>query len=519
MLGPRFVTLLVAAFVAALAFTASPGESRGGTLDRALLGAEFADVLAEIDTRQYDDVGVLPFKVKKGKRPAGYSAAPLCQDMPRRVENALIMSMKVAHKQFAPVGIIRDAAGTAMEGKVGAYTKDRRAFDRLFTQPYQIAWGGAVKKNKVKAFLHGTVLSTGDRRTTRLKLELFDKDCWKNNRIEPQKAWTIPVRTDRPLLADLGYAVSLSRSAFNDAKVTTKDRDEAAAKQVTEEDEEDRPPAKAAPKEGLVSAAHNPADIGGFRFELLYDGKPVELTAREGGAGAGQPEYDAPPAPPGAKISMQMARKKNDDDSLKGLVITVNGVSTLHEDSGDVLRMKKWTVAPTERGKRLLPWEGFYVGAKAEQLKPFKVLTPKESAERAAEYGAQAGWIRVHVFVSKTGAKGAAKPAPPKPVPPAEKEEYDSANMFSTRSLPPGRFVSFDQLRGRLMAANKIKEKENSKKPRVLMRNGGLIVPEVEALPSDPLEQTEFPYPELIATLAIRYYTPEGRKAEKKNDD
>ena len=514
MLGPRGIAWFVVGFLAAVVCCASPGVSRGGTLDRALLGAEFADVLAEIDALKYDDVGVLPFKVKKGKRPASYTAAPLCQDMPRRVENALIMSMKVAHKQFAPIGILRDAAGTALAGKVGPYTKDRKAFDRLFAQPYQLAWGGPAKK--ADAFLHGTILSVGDRGTTRLQVELFDKTCWKNGKIVPRKTWTIPVRSDRPLLADLGYAVSLSRSAFNDAEATTKDRDKAAAKQVTEEDEEDKPAAKAA----LASSAHTPADVGGFRFELRYDGKPVELEAREGGPGAGQPEYEAPPAPPGAKISLHLIRKKDDDDSRKGLVLTVNGVSTLNEESGDLLRMGRWTIEPSERGKRQI-FEGFYVGADPRQMKVkrFKVLTPSESAERAKEYGAQAGWIRVHVFVSKTGGKPAAKLPAPKPVPPADKEEYESANLFSTRSLPGGRFGSFDKLRDKLMSANRIAEKKTSKKPRALMRNGGLIVPEVEALPSDPLEQTDFPYPELIATLAVRYYTPEGRKAEKKNAD
>jgi hypothetical protein len=495
----RPLALAAAGLLTALLCCASPAASRAGTLDRALLGNEMASIIAEIDRLGYDAVGVLPFRVKRGSRPASFTGAPLCQDLPRRIENALIVSMKV--ESFAePIGVTRDAAGTAARGKVGSYTRDKAAFDKLFQLHYPLAWGDA--KVKADAFLHGTVYSVGSREQAVVEVQLFDAKCWRGRGIVPKRTWRISARADRPLLADLGYGFSLARGAF-DGSASTKELDDAARKQAAAEDGGKRP--QAVP-------GHAPDDIGGFAYELCYNGKKQALKPLTGGKGAGQPQFEAPPAPAGAAITMRLTRKDG-DPVLKGVVLLVNGKSTYEEQTGDPLALRRWTFGPETRGVRET-WEGFHRGEKGEKVHRFKSLTPEESLAKAAEFGTHAGWIHIHVLVSrKANAKATAAP---QLVPPGEKEEYEAPKLFSMRSLPSGRQKSFDAVRKELMRLNHLREKKGKQKPRFARQDGGLIVPEVEAVAGAAHDQVNFPNPELTASLAIRYYAPGGKKLEAK---
>jgi hypothetical protein len=506
---------MVAGLLAALVCCSPPGASRAGTLDKALLGKEMGEIIAEVESMPDLDValGVLPFKVKKGARPASYAGAPLCLELPRRIENALIVSMKVRRGE-RPVDILRDAGASAAQGKVGSYTTDEAEFHRLFDRRYPRAWGNkAVKPN---AFLHGTVTNVGDRKKAVVTMELFDEKCWKRGKIVPRKTWTLTVRTDRPLLADLGYGFALARGAFDGGDEKAKQRDEAAVAQAAAEDEK----AKAPPAAALASAAHNPEDIGGFSFEIRYNGKPQPLKPLAGGKGAAQPQFEAPT--PAGTVTLHMTRKDG-DPVKKGVLLLVNGKSTYDEEAGDPLLLRRWTFDTDMRG-RPEEWKGFHYGPNAKLYRPFKVLTAKESAARAAEFGTHAGWIHLYVFVSRRPApaksekpvKGAAPPAKVEP-PPAEKEEYVKPKLFSLRSMPEGRPATFTALRGDLMGRNRIVEKKGSKRP--LFQGRGFIVPEVEAVAGPASDETEFPNPELIASLAIRYFAPGGKKIEAKSAD
>jgi hypothetical protein len=490
-----------AALLAGLALAAAPAAARAGTLDKALLDRS-GEVLAYLKTNDVRAVGVLPFKVQRGSRAAFYGGGPIGTNLPRRVENALIMTMGPDESQA--VGVIRDAAARAAAAGVGPYTARRKSFDALFATDYELAWGG--KKVKADAFLTGQVSNAGsDRRKTTVTLELIRPGDWKGGQVTPGKTWRFDVVTDAMLAADLGYNFSLSRLALR-RDVTPGQMTREIVEQAAREDEDGD--TSATPTQ---TQAHTPADIEGFSFELHYDGKPQKLEPFSGNQpGAKSPIFTAPPAKAGSKIAMYLTRK-DDSDAKLGVALTVNGVSTLDMETGEPLAMRRWIYAPDTKGRRD-EWLGFYeTGEKgglkrqadgALQVYPFKVLTAEESVAKAAELGSMAGWIHVYVFGSKEGD------------PPAETDE---ATMFiTTRGLPakPSNRLTLAELRERLMKANNVRQA-----PRLAIARsaGGLILHGLEPVPAGGYRKDSLNNPVLLGHLAIRYYEGPTRVVESKD--
>src|SRR5262249_52240714 len=145
-----------------------------------------------------------------------------------RLENALVMVTDP--KQTSPIGIIRDAAGTASRARVGAWYSVPAERAKLFKVNYKLAWGD--KTVQPDAFLTGRIVNDGDRETTSVVIEAFYKK-------DPQKLVKLAeldCTTDRSLLSDLGYSFALSRSALAKAR-TAADRDKVAARIARRSDE------------------------------------------------------------------------------------------------------------------------------------------------------------------------------------------------------------------------------------------------------------------------------------------
>lgn len=459
--------------------------AKAGTLDKALLD-ESANILAYLKKQEISNVGVLPFRVKRGAREALYAGGPIATTLPRRIENALIVTMAPEHEKAA-IGIIRDAALTASQRKVGSYRSKQSAFEALFEQQYQLAWGG--KKVYAQAFLTGEVDNSGrDRRMTRVKLELFDADCWKNGRIEPRKVWQFEVRTDAALAADLGYNFSLTPAVLKRG-VSARQVEEEVNEQTQNEDQNGEPK----PSQ-FQSPAHTPTNIAGFEFELCYDGVRQELKRMSGGRpGAQASTYTAPPAREGSKISMYLTRVDDSEEKL-GVLLLVNGRSTLDFETGEPVTMRKWIYGKDKLGQRD-EWLGFYESDESGKLhvREFKVLNAVESAERAAELGTQAGWINIYVF-------GSAEEPP-------SQDEDEKVLMISTRGMPKAILSTgkLQQLRQQLLEVNRLRVKNLS---QVNKRNlgGGLIVDELEPKPAGNFNKDQLVNPRILGHLAIRYY-------------
>jgi hypothetical protein len=478
-LGPRSRAAIVALAVGLLCAVAAP-LARAGQLDEDLL-KKGGHVLLYLNDKGYRNVGVLPFQVKKGYRPASFEGAPVAMNLTTRLENTLILSQDPAGKTL---GIIRNAAGSASRAQVGAYRTNPVAFRKLFVQDYPLAWGN--RKVKADVFLTGTVINSGkDRSRTTVVIEAFDAKSMKAGKLLKEKVCELTFPTDRAMLSDLGYAWSLSPTVLRRG-FSAGQRDQVALRQVTRRDEQgDNSPR---PDE---SQANTPVNIAGFSFEIYYNNAKQPITPlSEGQPGSKAPLYQVPPAPPGADIVMVLTRQ-DESQKMLGAVLKVNGKSTWQLEDGENIQCRKWLYGPDRKGQpdRFL---GFYMDTEGRNLRKFKVLTPEESADRARELGNRVGWIDIEVFAS--GAGGA---------------PGDSTKMISTRSLAARQVAPGSGLREvqrALRKANNVRMKpvKLPLQPRLVVSRD-VIDAEVEPIESGAITTGELPNPQSLGSISIRY--------------
>ena len=463
-------------FCAVLALPgAAPAEPKkdapAKTLDVGLLQAA-PKVVSHLCGKKYRRVGVLPFRVKKGERAAGHEEAPLAALLPSRIENALVMVMDPDEKKALEV--VPDAAAYASSLEVGAWAKDEAAFEKLFATEYPLGWG--ERKVKPDVFLTGVVTCSGDRATTTVEIVAFTKGDWKDGvKTSPVTAFT--VRTDRTLLRDLGYAYALSPDVAKRDK-SAQDRDKEALEQIV------------AQEKGKADKAPSPADVAGFRFDLWYGDKKQTFESLSGKKdGAKATLFQVPPPEEGAKVKLGLTRLDGKAGRL-GVIVKLNGVSIYQMDERDSLQCLKWLFDAKDKGSPFA-FTGFVMDANGDEVRPFRVLTKKESAKKAAELGDRAGWIDVDVFAS------------------GEEEQEEEQLLISTRGRHEGKKpATLADLRKGLLARNNAQVKESDVVRRA---PGGLIVADVEPVKGFELNEGKLPNPVRIGGVSIRYYDPAAK--------
>ncbi|MBY0233217.1 MAG: hypothetical protein K2W96_28375, partial [Gemmataceae bacterium] len=409
--------------------------------------------LKKADVRK---VGVLPFEVKKGARPASLDSSPLSSGIAPRLENALLLRQGNGK---SPLVVLRGAS------HLGAWRTKDSAREALFAQQLLPAWGGEDRA-RADAYLFGTVSHKGGEAEVSVSLV--------RARGEPEKVHSFKVKADRALLRDLGYAVRvpLARAIKKDA--TAEELDKESAK-VIEDDEGGKKPEVPLPV---------PTDVAGLRLEIEYDGDKQEITALPGvDDGAKQAVYQVAAAKPGQKVVIWLTRISEGKEKL-GAVLRVNGKSVYREEEAEGLFCKKWIYDESKKGVRE-DFRGFYdkVG-KELKVRPWKALTADEAKGRAAELGPRVGWIDLEVFATRE--KG---------------EPADSAGpVFSVRSVPKGRAKTLREAREALAKANGIQLAKYA--PRDV---DGVLVADVKALPAGPVGTDKLPNPVRLGGLSIRY--------------
>jgi hypothetical protein len=452
------------------------GSARADNLDAPLAGYTEKDVLTALKLKDVKHVGVLPFRVKKGKAAESFLSAPLCQSMTTRLENTLILVDPQNPEDT--IGIIRDAALTASHQKGGAWFKDAAARKKLFDLTYTPAYGTA--KVKADAFLTGVIESPGREGKVKVKIEMFTRKS-----PELVKVSEFSVEPDRYLLADLGYNFNLSRTAVRSR--STRERDRMVVSLVRRRDEGQPPP----PGSEVTTAT--PENVGGFTVGVLYGDRPVEIKPLS--EGSTDTTWTLPAIPPGTEFTLELTYNGRVDGNL-GVIVTVNGKSTWQQESGDSITLRKWLYDRSSLNK-VDAYKGFYLDEK--QYLPFKVLGVEESAARANEFGDRAGWIQIDVFASGD-----------------QPSQTDEPKRVTSRGLPravdpktkrflPVHFRSLADAQKQLAQVNHVK--------RSLVRGrspdeGGLIVPGDSPITVDEVKKGQLPNPVLIGTLKIRYYNP-----------
>lgn len=446
-------------------------------LDQALLKAA-PKIALYLSNKGYRTVGVLPFKVQKGTRTASYDAAPLAANLPGRLENALLMTMS-SNDESKALKIIRDAAGSASQQRVGAWSRNKAAFGKLFSTRYPLALGKRTFQPDV--FLTGVVRNKGNRATTTVDIYAFTKDSWSGGtpRVKMERLFDDPivVRTDRPLLRDLGYSFALARGSLKrGTKVAA--RDQQALNQVNRDEEQGQQ------RQQKGQQGHSPNNVAGMRLEVYYNNvKQMIRPLSEGQQGAKSPLFQVDPPPSGARVALVLTRLDGAGERL-GVVMKVNGLSTYKMDDGDSLACKKWLFDAEDAGKPNR-YDGFYMAVEGG-AKPFKVLSAEESATKVNELGDRAGWIDVDVFGS------------------GEEKQAEEQKMVSTKGLARGAHKpsSLASLRKQLLKKNHVKIKKTK---RQAVSRGGLIVDDLEQ-DSEPLTTGKLPNPVRLGGISIKYY-------------
>jgi hypothetical protein len=437
--------------------------------------------LSSLETEQdkpYRNVAVLPFKVKKGTRQAGYYAGPLGVNLPGRLENALIMAMDDDEK--LALRIIRDAAGVASQAKVGSWSRSKTHFDKLFATSYPVAWG--TRSVKPDVFLTGQISNEGNRATTTVEVMGFRKDSWTGTGVKMFPVARFIVKTDRALLRDLGHSFALARGMLK-RDVTADQRDEAAVQQVRKEEDGEEPP----PQGGQTQ--HSPASVAGIAFDIFYNGtKQTIRPLADGEQGAKSPVFGVDPVPEGTKVSMTITRVTDEGKRL-GVVLKINGTSTFQMEDKESVQCRKWLYDASDKGKPDR-FDGFYMDTAGKEMRPFRVLSSEESEKMANELGEKAGWITVDIFES------------------GEAVDREEQMQVSTRGLARGtrRPTTLSALQKSLGKANNIRKKES----RVVKRTaGGLIIADLEPVPFTPPTVESLPNPVLRGSLSIKYFSRE----------
>jgi hypothetical protein len=336
-------SLSLACLFALTACLAAPRTVRADAIedDMPLLAGR---VMKYLKSKDYQNIGVLKFRVKIGNEAPSCNTGPINIAMANRLENALL----IKNDKQKPFGIIHEAYRVAASHKERASYLTDSGRDKLFQYRYPLAWGDS--KVQADAFVTGLIQLSSDKRTTSLQIEVLDR--------KTRKLTTVTTRgrmpTDRAMLVDLCQGFTLNSRklrALGATKQADIDRDAAD---------------NAGGGNGGQRAKERLVDL-----EVLYDGQPVAIKYDE----ASNTEYLEQEPGEGQKVTFKLINKS---DQKLGLVLTVNNTSLLHEESlssdADALKVSKWVLEP---GVSYL-LRGFYP-ADDKSVVPIKVLSEQES--------------------------------------------------------------------------------------------------------------------------------------------
>jgi len=443
--------------------------ARADNLDVKLLD-EVPRLLAKLDNKpgKNDNIGVLHFRIQRGKGAESFNTAPLSQSLAFRLENAILVRNPNPQD---PYKVLRDS--TAVAARHGIRWSSARnqdaAVKKLFAQEYPVAWG----KEMVKAhlFLTGLVKLDNELSSASVIIESLTWDD-KTGKAHREVVHQFQVKADRSLLADLGETFLVKRGtplAQRDA-VAIKD---AHRRNLKRRGDPDPDPV-------------SPTNAFGIQMQILYDGmaqEPVQDSSSPG-------EWRVPPPKKDQRVTISL---NNKDSNRLGAVIQLNGRGLYQEE---ILEPKVSTMWPMKPGE-FREFKGFWTDLTGTNLRRFTVLDEQESKERAAEFGDKVGLLRLDVFESGSGpSDGEVMPIS------LRGGSRAMLKQMPTKKLP--------ELQSQLISRGHIRFHPPLRRndPKALIVRG-VIVPEVNASESAPLFVEEFKNPIQRGGITIRYYKPE----------
>jgi hypothetical protein len=338
-----------------------PAFVRADRLDDKLKDQVDKVVVKYLKDKGYKNVGVLPFRVQKGNKPSSFRVGPINTNLATRLENALVIfGGKTEAEAFA---VIHDAGVNArQQARANAWftgSQQQKAIDnavaqrkKMFNTAMPMAWG--QRKVKPDVLLTGLVINRGDRTRTTVRIEAIDK----KTPAKLDKITEFAVATDASLVRDLGYNFALSRAKKRSAvRKRSQENDDGVlqeAKQDEKKQQQKKDPTNK-PQQKTDGVA-TPASIAGIEFKMLVDGQPADVKQSD----TQNAKYAVASPRPGQKIIFSLTN--NDKERTLGVVLKLNGISTINQQKDESIRCRKWVIAPGKTfkidGFRMLPESG-----------------------------------------------------------------------------------------------------------------------------------------------------------------
>lgn len=422
-------------------------------------------LLKELKDSGYKNIGVLKFRVKIGDKPVTDRAGTLNYRLTEKLEMALILANKITD----PVGIIHNANATAATIK-GATHLTPEGRKLLFTKEYPLAWGTELVKPDL--FLTGTAIVSKDLRKMDVKILFFVPE---QPELAEVASFTVPV--DLEQLLDSGESFTV-RGVFDNASLamTESERQDKATGEAIKTSIETKSETETA-KQPTASKIHplSPENKDALvTLTVLYDNKPQKIEFRGGAAFLPEPQE-------GQKVALVVRRKGATKPRL-GVVLKVNGESTLYQEKAADPQCTPWVFEPKMNEFGIY---GFQSDEKT--LKEFKVLSQAASKAKEIDYGEFVGTISISVFREQTVA--------PKPDPQIVlSEDGEDFNILKKSSFPKKQPSNPDALRQQLAQSS-------TSQTRGIFVDGDAKSSEIEIV---KFEHDKIP----LMTATIKYYNP-----------
>jgi len=179
-------------------------------LDEVLRG-KAPEILKYLKSKNYANVGVLKFLVKKGDAAASDNVGELNNSLANRLEVALVLA-----NPDEDLGIIQHASRTvAKENNVRASHLTREGRKAFFTGEYDLAWG--PKKVSADAFVTGTATIAKDLKRTTFKFQVFDKEGNISDILDD-----VVMETSPRVLTEAGYSYLIKPDVNKEAVAAAK---------------------------------------------------------------------------------------------------------------------------------------------------------------------------------------------------------------------------------------------------------------------------------------------------------
>jgi hypothetical protein len=458
---------------AALALTAAGARADDApTIDQALKN-QAPGILKQLAERRDQNVAVLKFLADYGDGQLRDNVDLLNRTLADRLKVALVLALTDDdERSFSILTHASDAVDASGDktlnhrtetGRAGFFSDHPPVFPRAWVRP------GQTKLAVADAFLTGEAVVAEDWKSMRVRIQLFDRTAPKS--LQTIGDWVV-VSVDPRTLTEMD-------ASYSHKKGVPDDPDDAPAQQVAKLDvlTPTIPGAPALPQEEEKKKQE--------AWDKFLQDSPVTLQIRYNGKEA--PIREGAVETPTADDSVSFHLKNNDPNTTYGVVLKINGESSIDRQKLAPLDCYKWVLAPG----REIAIDGYQMDG--ESAKGFKVLAPTTSKTQETNYGDDAGVFSLVVF-REAGKDDAAV------VRQDQKRDEEvkaiSRGSLTTRGEQPPR--SLKGLQDELTPA------ALSSAP-----SKGIIVPEDKDHPSkiDHVDFTPFPRPEW--SLVVRYYQPQ----------